>query len=83
MRDDVVHQVRRRLHHAPGPARRAEAASLAAEGQQLVVPAIPAAQPQEAVGQDAALLTQFVDELLHDLNHCVMPQLARRVELQI
>ncbi len=53
-RDDVVHQVGRRLRHAPGPARGAKAPALATEGQQLVVPAIPAAQPQEAVGQDAA-----------------------------
>nr|WP_234413820.1 hypothetical protein [Ideonella sp. A 288] len=37
MRDDVVHQVRRGLRHTPRAARRAEPATLAAEGQQLVV----------------------------------------------
>ena len=54
VRDDVVHQVRRRLRHPPGPARGAEPAPLAAERQQLVMPAVAAAQAQEAVGQDAA-----------------------------
>jgi hypothetical protein len=52
--DDVVHQVRRGLRHAPGTARGAKARALAAEGQQLVVAAVAAAQAQEAVGQDAA-----------------------------
>jgi hypothetical protein len=52
--DDVVDQVRRRLCHAPRAARGAKAAPFAAEGQQLVVPALPAAQAQEPVGQDAA-----------------------------
>jgi hypothetical protein len=46
--------MRRGLRHAPGPARGAKATALAAEGQQLVVAAILAAQAQEAVGQDAA-----------------------------
>jgi hypothetical protein len=55
VRDDMVHQVRCRLRHPPGPSRGAEAAPLAAERQQLVVPALAAAQAQEAVGQDAAL----------------------------
>jgi len=53
--DDVVDQVGRRLGHAPGPARRAKAAPLAAEGDQLVMPAVTATQAQEAVGEDAAL----------------------------
>jgi hypothetical protein len=47
--------VRRGLRHAPRTARRAEAAALAAEGKKLVVTAFAAAQPQEAMGQDAAL----------------------------
>ena len=55
MRDDVVDQVGGRLRHAPRAARRAEPSPLAAEGQQLVVAALAAAQPEEAVGQDAAL----------------------------
>ena len=52
--NDVIDQVGRRLGHAPGPARRAKAAPLAAEGDQLVVAAVATAQAQEAVGQDAA-----------------------------
>ena len=55
MGDDVVDQVGRRLRHAPCAARGAKAAPLATEGDELVVAAVPAAQPQEAVGQDAAL----------------------------
>ncbi len=43
-----------RLRHAPGPARRAQAAPLAAEGNQLVVAAVAAAQAQQAVGLDGA-----------------------------
>jgi hypothetical protein len=54
MGDDVVHQVRRGLRHAPGSACRANAATLAAESDQLVVAAVAAAQAQEAVGKDAA-----------------------------
>ena len=42
MWDDVVHQVRRSLRHAPGPARRAKAPPFAAEGEQLVVAAVGA-----------------------------------------
>lgn len=38
----------------PHSTRRAEPAPLAAEGDQLVVAAVTAAQPQEAMGQDAA-----------------------------
>jgi hypothetical protein len=55
MEDGVVDQLRRRLRHAPGAVRRANAASLATEGDQLVVAAVAAAQAQEAVRQDAAL----------------------------
>ena len=50
----MVDQMRRGLRHAPRAARRAKAAPLAAEGDQLVVAAVAAAQPQKAVGQDAA-----------------------------
>ena len=55
MRDDVVDQVGSRLRHAPRAARGAKPASLAAEGDELVVAAIATAQAQEAVRQDAAL----------------------------
>ena len=51
----VIHQVRGRLRHPPRAARGAEPSPLAAERQQLVVAAVPGAQPQEAVRQDAAL----------------------------
>ena len=66
VRDDLVHQVRRRLRHVPGTARRAEPAPLAAECHQLVVAAVAAAQAQEAVSQDAAFKEGFelvLDEL--------------------
>jgi hypothetical protein len=66
MRDDVVHQVRRRLCHAPRAARRAKAAPLAAERDELVVAAVAAAQAQESVGQDAAL-QERVELVLHEL----------------
>ena len=46
--------VRRRLEHAPYPARGTEAASVAAERDRLVVAAVAAAQAQEALRQDAA-----------------------------
>jgi len=52
-RDDMVDQVGRRLGHAPGSARRTKPPALAAEGDQLVVAAVAAAQPQEAMRQDA------------------------------
>jgi len=43
------------LRHAPRPARAAEPAALATEGDQFVVAAIGAVQAQEAVRQYAAL----------------------------
>ena len=43
------------MRHAPGAARRATAAPLAAEGDELVAAAVAAAKTQETVGQDAAL----------------------------
>jgi hypothetical protein len=55
MGDDVVDQVRRRLFLAPRAARRAKAAPLATEGDELVVAAVAAVQSQEAVREDAAL----------------------------
>ena len=54
-RNDVLAQVGRRLRHAPRAARRTEAASLAAERQQLVVAAVTAMQAQKAVGQDGRI----------------------------
>lgn len=69
MWDDVVHQVRRGLRHASRAARRAEFAPLS-ERQQLVVPAIAAAKPQEAVRQEASLeegVELFLDEMRRPL----------------
>ena len=54
MWDDVVDQMRCGLRHAPRAARGAKPAALAAESHELVVAAVGAAQPQEAVRQDAA-----------------------------
>ncbi len=54
MRDDVFDQVRGGLRHAPRAARGAEPPALAAEGDELVVAAVGAAQAQETVRQDAA-----------------------------
>ena len=50
----------------PGPARRTKAAPFAAESDELVVPAVAATQPQEAVGQDAAF-EEGVELVLHEL----------------
>ena len=52
---DVIGEMRRRRHHAPGVARRANAAPLAGERDQEVVPALAAAGAGEAVGEDAAV----------------------------
>jgi hypothetical protein len=49
--EDVVRQVCRRLHHAPGIARRAHAQSFAGIGHEVVVPAVITPGP----GKDAAL----------------------------
>ena len=64
--DDVVHQVRGRLRHAPCAARWAKAAPLAGEGDPLVVAAVGAAQAQEAVREDAAF-EEGVELVLHEL----------------
>ena len=55
VRDDVVDKVSGGLRHAPRTAGGAEPAPLAAERQQLVMPALAATKPQEDVGEDAAL----------------------------
>ena len=65
-RNDVIDQVGSRLRHAPGAARRAKASALAAEGNQLVVAAVAAAQAQEAVGEDPAL-QESVELVSHKL----------------
>jgi hypothetical protein len=51
---DAIHQVRRSLGHAPTPARGAEAAPLAREGNQAVKLAGIAVQSQKAMRQHTA-----------------------------
>ena len=51
----MLDQMRGALRHAPRPARGAEPAAFATEGDQFVVATIGAAQAQEAMRQDAAL----------------------------
>ena len=51
----MVSQVRRRLHHAPGVARRADSTALAGEGDKEVVPTVCAACAGKAMRKDAAL----------------------------
>jgi hypothetical protein len=68
--NDVVHQVSRRLGHAPGVAGRAGTPALAGKRHQEVVPATRASGPCKAVGQDAA--SQIASELfLHMIRHAV------------
>lgn len=55
VRQHVVAQVRGGVGHAPSAARRAEAAPLAREGDQLVLAATRAVHAREAEGQDAAV----------------------------
>lgn len=55
MGNDAVHRIGRGLRHALRAAREAEPATLAAEGQQPVVPALAGALPQDAMRRDAAL----------------------------
>jgi len=64
-REDVIGEMRRRRHHAPGVARRAYAAPLAGEGDQEIVPALRATGAGETVGEDATL--QVAAELMLDI----------------
>ena len=50
----MIHPMRGGLGHAPGAAGGADPAALAREGDQEVMPAVRAAHPGEAVGQNAA-----------------------------
>jgi len=70
---DLVHQQRRGLRHAPRPAARAEAAALAAEGRQAFRVALRAADPQETVLQPATPQLG-VELLLHEgRQHATVP----------
>lgn len=66
MEDNVAHQVRCSQRHAPGTERGAEAAPLAATGDQIAVFTGAALQAQEALGQDAAL-EEGVELILDEL----------------
>ena len=54
MRQDAIHETRGALGHAPAPAARTEAAALAREWNQPLESAVAAAEPCEAMRQDAA-----------------------------
>jgi hypothetical protein len=54
-REDIIRQVGRHLRHAPGGARRAHASTLAGEGEEALMAAIPAPDPGKAVGEDPTL----------------------------
>ncbi len=51
---NMIAEVCRRLHHAPGVARGADAAALAGIGHKVVVPAVIAPGPGKAMSEDAA-----------------------------
>ena len=71
----MVHQVRRRLVHAPRVARRAPPAPLAGEGDQIVVRAALTPHPRKTVGKDAAL--QVFAKRLFDIGRwCVVVPLS-------
>ena len=61
----MIHPMRGGLGHAPGAAGGADPAALAREGDQKVMPAVRAAYPGEAVGQNAA--GQVLAELPFDV----------------
>ena len=63
-REDVIGQVRRRLHHAPRVARGADTPAFAVEGHEVVVRAVSAAGAGKAVGKDAAFKV-FAKRLAH------------------
>ena len=54
-REDVVRQVSRCLHHAPGIARGANTPAFAGIGHKIVVSTVVTPRPGKAVGKDAAL----------------------------
>lgn len=85
-REDVIHQMRRRLRHTSGVARGAQAAPLAREGDQKVMPAVRASGPGETVGEDAAIevTTKFAFDIgRHALPILVVFPYEREVGLQV
>ena len=67
--------MRRRLHHATGVARGADATALAGIGHKIVVPTVVTAGAREAVGKDAAFQV-FAKGLAHKGARCVVVALA-------
>jgi hypothetical protein len=63
-REDVIGEMRRRLHHAPRVARGADTPAFAGEGHEVVVRAVSAAGTGKAVGKDAAFEV-FAKRLAH------------------
>jgi hypothetical protein len=55
-RENMIGEVRCRLHHAPRVARGTDTAAFAAIGDEVVVPAVTIPSPGKAVGEDAAEL---------------------------
>ena len=74
-REDMVYEVRRRLHHAPGIARGAHTPAFAGKGHEVVVPAIITTSAGKAMGKDAALQI-FGKRLAHKGLGCVVVALA-------
>ena len=62
--EDVIAQVRRRLHHATGVARGAYASAFAGEGHEVVVSTVAAGGAGKAVDKDAAFGV-FAKRLAH------------------
>ena len=62
---DVIRQVRRRLHHAPGVTRGADAPAFAGIGHEVVVPAIVTPGSGKAICKDAAF--QILAKRLTDI----------------
>jgi hypothetical protein len=75
---DAIHQVRRRLRHAPAAARGAEAAPLAREGNQAIELAGIAVQPQKTMCQHTA--AQVDPKFLLDESGCGLARFPRASE---
>ena len=61
---DMIRQLCRRLHHAPGVARGADTTAFAAIGDAVVMPAVTTAGPGHTVSKDAAFEV-FAKRLAH------------------
>lgn len=85
-REDMIDQVRRRLRHTPGVARRARPAPLARKRNENIMPTVRAAGARETVGEDAAfeVTTTFAFHIgRHALRVPVVFPCARKRGLQV